>query len=57
MIEIQGKYNKAKVFTDIADKTSQEQIKTLCDQEFAKESTIRIMPDVHAGAGCTLAQQ
>ena len=54
MIEIQGKYNTAKIFTDVADKKSQEQIKTLCDQEFAKESSIRIMPDVHAGAGCTI---
>ena len=54
MIEIQGKYNTAKIFTDIADEESQEQIKILCDQEFAKESSIRIMPDVHAGAGCTI---
>ena len=54
MIEITGKYNTAKIFTDVADKKSQEQIKTLCDQEFAKESSIRIMPDVHAGAGCTI---
>ena len=54
MIEIIGKYNTAKIFTDVADEKSQEQIKTLCDQEFAKESSIRIMPDVHAGAGCTI---
>ena len=54
MIEIQGKYNKAKIFTDVADEKSQEQIKILCDQEFTKESSIRIMPDVHAGAGCTI---
>lgn len=54
MIEIQGKYNTAKIFTDVADEKSQEQIKTLCNQEFTKESSIRIMPDVHAGAGCTI---
>ena len=54
MIEIQGKYNIAKIFTDVADEKSQEQIKTLCDQEFVKDSSIRIMPDVHAGAGCTI---
>ena len=54
MIEIQGKYNTAKIFTDVADEKSQEQIKILCDQEFTKESSIRIMPDVHAGAGCTI---
>ena len=54
MKEIIGKYNKAKVFTDIMDDTSVEQIKTLCDQEFTQGSLIRIMPDVHAGAGCTI---
>ena len=54
MIEIQGKYNYAKIFTDKADEKSQEQIKILCDQEFTKDSSIRIMPDVHAGAGCTI---
>ena len=54
MIEISGKYNKAKVFTDSLDELSHEQIKRLCDQSFAAESTIRLMPDVHAGAGCTI---
>ena len=54
MIEIQGYNNTAKVFTDIMDDVSKEQIKTLCDQEFVKDSQIRIMPDVHAGAGCTI---
>lgn len=54
MIEIQGKNNTAKVFTEIMDDVSKEQIKTLCDQEFAKNCQIRIMPDVHAGAGCTI---
>lgn len=54
MIEISGKYNKAKVFTNSLDELSHEQIKRLCDQSFAAESTIRLMPDVHAGAGCTI---
>ena len=53
MIEIKGN-NIAKVFTDVMDDVSKEQIKTLCDQEFVKGSQIRIMPDVHAGAGCTI---
>lgn len=54
MIEIKGKYNTAKVFTDVIDEAAKEQIKTLCDQAFVKDSKIRIMPDVHAGAGCTI---
>ena len=54
MIEIKGKYNTAKVFTDNVDETSREQILTLCNQLFTKGSFIRLMPDVHAGAGCTI---
>jgi RNA-splicing ligase RtcB len=54
MIEISGKYNKAKVYTDSLDDLSREQIKRLCDQSFTEESIIRLMPDVHAGAGCTI---
>lgn len=54
MIEIQGQYNTAKVFTDIIDNVAKEQIKTLCNQAFAENSQIRIMPDVHAGIGCTI---
>jgi len=51
---IQGKYNTAKIFTDVIEDEAIEQIKRLCDQEFTKGSKIRIMPDVHAGAGCTI---
>lgn len=54
MKEIIGQYNSAKVFTDKIDEFSESQIQTLCNQEFIKDSKIRIMPDVHAGAGCTI---
>lgn len=54
MMEIKGKHNEAKVFTDVVDDKAIDQIKELCDQEFTKDSKIRIMPDVHAGAGCTI---
>ena len=54
MIELNGKYNKAKVFTDNIEQTATSQIIELCNQEFIKESKIRIMPDCHAGAGCTI---
>ena len=54
MQSIEGKFNTAKVFTEIVEDTALEQIRTLCDQEFVKTSKIRIMPDVHAGAGCTI---
>jgi RNA-splicing ligase RtcB len=54
MIELQGKYNKAKVFTDNIENKAISQIIDLCNQEFVKDSKIRIMPDTHAGAGCTI---
>jgi len=54
MIEITGRYNTAKVFTDNLDEKSREQIELLCEQEFVQGSTLRLMPDVHAGAGCTI---
>jgi len=54
MLEIKGKYNTARIFTDVVDETSISQITELCNQEFIKDSRIRIMPDVHAGAGCTI---
>lgn len=54
MIELNGKYNSAKIFTDVIEQDAISQIITLCSQEFVKDSTIRIMPDVHAGTGCTI---
>ena len=54
MFEISGKSNTAKVFTDVLDEMSKAQIVELCDQEFTEGSQIRMMPDIHAGAGCTV---
>lgn len=54
MIQVQGKYNEAKIFTDNVEQTAMGQIIELCNQEFVKDSKIRIMPDTHAGAGCTI---
>ncbi len=54
MIELKGKYNEAKIFTDVVDEASLSQILLLLNQEFVLGSKIRLMPDVHAGAGCTV---
>lgn len=54
MIEIKGNFNTAKVFTDNIEGEAIAQIRELCNQEFVKDSVIRIMPDAHAGAGCTI---
>lgn len=54
MLELKGKYNEAKIFTDIVDETSVSQVLLLLNQEFVSGSKIRFMPDIHAGAGCTI---
>lgn len=54
MIDLIGKYNSARVFTDKLDPGARVQILELLDQPFVAGSKIRIMPDVHVGAGCTI---
>jgi RNA-splicing ligase RtcB len=49
---IKGQFNEAIVYTNNIEEKACQQIRELCNQEFAKESRIRIMPDTHAGAGC-----
>ncbi len=51
---IKGKDNFAKVYTDEVEQAALDQIELLCNQPWAKGLQIRIMPDVHAGAGCTI---
>lgn len=54
MLEVKGTYNTAKVFTEVVDQESIAQITNLCNQPFTQGHRIRMMPDVHAGAGCTI---
>ena len=54
MLLLNGKFNSAKVFTEVIDQTAVAQITELCNQPMSEGSQIRIMPDVHAGAGCTI---
>ena len=54
MIEVQGKYNKAKVFTDNVEEKTLSQIINLLNQDFTVDAKIRIMPDCHFGAGCVI---
>lgn len=51
---IKGDFNEAEVFTENIDKETISQIKQLSDQEFVKNSNIRVMPDCHKGAGCVI---
>ena len=54
MFELNGKYNTAKVFTDVIEQEAISQIINMCSQKAFEGSQVRIMPDVHAGKGCTI---
>lgn len=54
MIEVKGKYNTAKLFTDTADDTTIAQVTNLMNQPSVSVARVRIMPDCHAGAGCVI---
>lgn len=54
MIILKGRYNEAKIFTDVVDEASIAQVRLLLDQAFVQGSRVRMMPDIHAGAGCTI---
>lgn len=54
MIILNGKYAQAKIFTDIIDEASISQITSILNQPVCEGSNVRIMPDVHAGSGCTI---
>ena len=54
MFEIKGKVNTALCYAKVVEDEAIEQIRRMCDYEFTEGSKIRIMPDVHAGKGCTI---
>ena len=54
MLELKGKFNEAKVFTDNIESECISQIIELLNQEAFKDAKIIIMPDCHAGAGCVI---
>lgn len=54
MLEIKGKVNRALCYAKVVEDEAIEQIRRMCDYEFTEGSQIRIMPDVHAGKGCTI---
>ena len=54
MFEIKGKVNTAVCYAKSVEEGAVEQIRRMCDYELTEGSQIRIMPDVHAGKGCTI---
>ncbi len=53
-MEIKGKFATAISYAKDIEPVAEEQIRTMCDQEFTEGCRVRIMPDVHAGKGCTI---
>ena len=54
MFEIKGKVNSAICYAKVVEQEAIDQIARMCDYDFTENSIIRIMPDVHAGKGCTI---
>lgn len=54
MLEIKGAKTTAICYANIIEEEAIEQIRGMCDQEFTEGCRVRIMPDVHAGKGCTI---
>ena len=54
MVTIQGLYNTAVCYTPELEEAARKQIQAVCDQAEFTGCKIRIMPDVHAGKGCTI---
>ena len=53
-IKIKGKVNTALCYAKVVEEEAIGQIRRMCDYAIAEDSKIRIMPDVHAGKGCTI---
>lgn len=54
VFEISGKYNKAKIYATTVDNASYAQVLRMCNMEKLKDSSIAMMPDMHAAEGCTV---
>ena len=54
MITITGAYNTAIVYADKIDSGAEGLLRALCGSPVSEGSTIRVMPDVHAGKGCAI---
>ena len=54
MIIVTGEYNTAICYTGELESAAEAQIKAVCNQRAFADCKIRIMPDVHAGMGCTI---
>ena len=53
-MEIRGRCGVAIAYAKVIEDEAIEQIRRMCDYEFTEGASIRIMPDVHWGKGCTI---
>ena len=53
-MEIRGRCGVAIAYAKVIEEEAVEQIRRMCDYEFTEGASIRIMPDVHWGKGCTI---
>lgn len=54
MIILNGKYTNAIIYADELEESALAQVQNLINQQFTEGSTVRIMPDVHTGAGAPI---
>ena len=53
-LTLQGAKNKATVFTHNIEETAIGQVISMLNEPITENTTVAIMPDVHAGAGSTI---
>lgn len=53
-MELNSKYGQVKIFTDNIEQEALTQIVNMANSPLGENAHIRIMPDCHAGAGCTI---
>ncbi len=54
MFEVNGKYANATIYADLIEEEAVSQIINICNQRISEGASIKIMPDAHAGKGCTI---
>lgn len=54
MFVINGKVTSAVCYASSIEDEAVAQIERMCSSEFTRGSSVRIMPDVHSGKGCTI---
>ena len=53
-MDVVGKYGKAIIYNDDVEQEAISQVYALMNDKMIEGSTVRIMSDIHAGAGCVI---